>query len=145
MFIGAHLAAGLIIGKITNNYPLAIASAILVDADHLIPYFKHRIIFKPKKLWRAITNESDPYGNQRNFLHSFFSWFIISAIILLIDFNIGIIISLGYLSNLLLDLLDNSEFYPFYPLQYKIVGPVKYLSRQEIVFTAVLFVLFFII
>ena len=145
MFLGAHLAAGLIIGKVTNNYPLAISSALLIDIDHLIPYIKHRIILKPKKLWKTVTSENDPYGNQRNYLRSFFTWIIVSSIICFIDFHIGLIVSLGYLSNLLLDMLDSSEFYPFYPLKYKVSGPIKYLSKNEFFFTAILFLLFFLI
>jgi membrane-bound metal-dependent hydrolase YbcI (DUF457 family) len=145
MFVGAHIVAGLVIGKITHNYPLALASALLIDVDHLIPYVKHKVIFNPKKFWKVVTDPSDPYGNQRNYLHSFFTWIIVSAVFFLIDFRIGIVISLGYLSHLVLDLLDGSDFYPFYPFKYNFIGPVKYLSKHEILFTLALFIIFLIL
>lgn len=146
MFISAHIAAGLIIGKITHNYPLALAGALLIDIDHLIPYIKHKIIYNPKKFWKTVTNPLDPYGSQRNYLHSFFTWIVISAIAsFLINFNIGLILSISYLSHLILDMLDGSDFYPFYPLKYNFIGPIKYLSKYEFLFTLFLFVIFLIV
>lgn len=145
MFFFAHLFAGLIIGKLFGNYIIALLGALLVDIDHLIVYAKHGILFNPKKFWKTITNPLDPYGNQRNFLHSFFTWIIISAIIFLIDFRIGIIFSLAYLSHLILDLLDGSDFYPLYPLKFNIKGPIKYLSMQEWIVTLILLIVFILI
>jgi len=145
MFIVAHIVAGLIIGKITNNYPLALTGALFVDVDHLIPYIKHKVIFSPKKFWKTITDPLDPFGNQRNYLHSFLTWTIFTAIILQINFNLGVIFSLGYLSHLILDFLDGSDFYPLYPLKYKFNGPIKYFSKNELVFTILLFVCFLIL
>ena len=145
MFIGAHIVAGLIVGKITHNYPLALASALFVDVDHLIPYVKHNVIFNYNKFWKVITDPSDPYGNQRNYLHSFFTWAFLSIICFLIDFRIGLVVSLGYISHLFLDLLDGSDFYPFFPFRYNFIGPVKYLSRHELIVAVVLLIIFFII
>lgn len=143
MFFFAHLLAGLIIGKIYGNYLIALLGALLIDLDHLIPYIKHKILFNPKKFWKTIVNPKDPYGNQRNFLHSFFAWIIISAIIFLINFKIGIIFSLGYLSHLLLDILDGSDFYAFYPLKrVNIKGPIRYFSIQEWILTLILLIIF---
>jgi hypothetical protein len=145
MFVAAHIVAGLILGKITNNYPLALASALLVDVDHLIPYIKHKVIYSPKKFWKTVTNPVDRYGNQRNYLHSFITWSILSVVIFLINFKLGIILSLGYLSHLLLDLIDGSDFYPFYPLKYKFIGPIPYFSKYEFVFTLLLCIIFLVV
>lgn len=145
MFFFAHLFAGLIIGKVFGNYLFALIGAILIDLDHLIPYIKHKIIFNPKKFWKTITNPLDPYGNQRNFLHSFFTWIIISLIIFLIDFRIAIVFSLAYLSHLLLDLIDGSDLSPFYPLKFNVKGPIKYLSKFEWIITLVLLIVFLLI
>lgn len=144
MFIFAHLAAGLIIGKLTHNYPLALAAALLVDVDHLIPYVKHKVIYSFKKFWKTITDPSDPYGGQRNYLHSFITWIAVSLIAFLINFNIGLIISISYLSHLFLDMLNSSDFYPLYPLRYKFTGPIEYFSRKELIFTLALFVIFLV-
>ena len=144
MFILAHLAAGLIIGKISGNYPASLIGAIAIDLDHLAPYIRHKVLFNPKKFWKIITNPKDPYGNQRNFLHSLIAWISISSIFIIINFNVGIIFSLGYLSHLLLYLMDSSDFYPFYPFKLNIRGPIKYFSKFEFLFTAALFIVFFI-
>lgn len=116
-----------------------------MDLDHLAEYIQHKIILSPKKIWQAITSPEDPYGNQRNFLHSFFAWLPVSAIAIAINLSAGLIFSIAYLSHLLLDLIDSSDFHLFYPLRLNIRGPIKYLSKSEILFTAILFFIFFII
>ena len=145
MFILSHVIAGLIIGKILNNYTFALIGALFIDLDHLIPYVKHKVIFSPKKFWKTITNPLDPYGNQRNYLHSFFTWAIASVILLLIHFNIGLALSLGYLSHILLDMFDGSDFYPFYPFKYNFKGPIKYLSVRELILIIILLAVFLIL
>jgi len=115
---------GLIIGKVTGNYPAALVGALAIDLDHLIPYLKHKVLFDIKKLWKTITDPNDPYGNQRNYLHSFFSLIIIGLVsYILFNTNLAIAFFLGYLSHLVLDALDQSDFYPFYPIKLKIKGP----------------------
>ena len=145
MFFFAHLLAGLIIGKLSGSYLVALIGALFVDLDHLIIYIKHKIILKPKKLWRIIINHRDPYGFQRNFLHSFISWAIISVIILIINFNLGAVFSLAYLTHLLFDLVDNADFYPFYPFKWNVKGPIKYFSKGEMIFTLILLAIFVLI
>ena len=60
MFIVAHAAAGLIIGKVTNNYPIALVGSLVIDIDHLVPYVKHKVIFNPGKFWKTVTDPSLP-------------------------------------------------------------------------------------
>jgi hypothetical protein len=145
MFVGAHLAVGLLIGKATGNYPAALVGAMAIDVDHLWVYARHRVLLNPKKFWKTSTDTADPYGNQRNYLHSFFTWIVVSILAIMLDRSFGIAFSLGYASHLLLDLLDKSDFYPFYPLKFKIRGFIKYYSKTEFIFTASLFLLFFIL
>ena len=40
MTLPTHLVFGLIIGKVTGNYPLAVLAAIAVDVDHIVPFAK---------------------------------------------------------------------------------------------------------
>jgi len=144
LLIGSHLAAGLIIGKLTGSYILALCGALFVDLDHLISYAKNGIIFDLKKLWKTITDPKDPFGSQRNFLHSFIFWILVFLIFA--NSKAGFIFSLGYLSHLILDVLDGSDFRLFYPLsKINIKGPIGYLSRRELVLTLFLFIIFFII
>ena len=145
MFPFAHIISGLIIGKLSGLYIPALIGAVLVDLDHLISYAKHKVLFKPKKLWKTLTATKDPFGDQRNFLHSFITWPILSLVVIIINFQIGLIFALAYLIHLLLDMTDNADFYPFYPLKFKINGPMKYFSKEEFVFTLILLLIFILI
>ena len=142
MFILAHLAAGLIIGKASGSYAPSLIGALAVDVDHLVPYVKHKVFLSPRKLWKTITDPDDPYGNQRNFSHSFIFWAIISSVLTAVSFNAGLVFSIAYLSHLLLDLADGSDFYPFYPIKLNIRGPIAYMSKHEFLLTGLLFAIF---
>lgn len=146
MTVGTHIITGLIIGKVTGSYSAALVGALVVDVDHLIPYIKHKVLFNIKKLWKTITNPNDPYGDQRNYLHSLFTFIPISVVTyFLVDINIAITFSLGYLSHLILDALDGSDFYPFYPIKSKIKGPIEYLSKAEFILFIILLAVFLLL
>lgn len=141
-----HVIVGLILGKLTGNYTASLAGSLLIDADHLISYYKSGILFKPKELLKATTTEEDPWGDQRNILHSLVSWIIISLILCLIHLQIGLIISLAYFLHLVLDALDSADFFPLFPKKiFNIKGPVKYFSLSEILLMCVLIGVFFVI
>ena len=143
MFLLAHIAAGLIIGKATGNYPVSLIGAVAIDVDHTLSYFRNVILFKPKKIIAAIKDENDPWGDQRGFLHNVFLWMAITIAIYLFMPSDWLALSLGYLSHLILDALDNAVFYPFYPSKkIGFLGPIKYFSLQETAFTAFLFIIF---
>ena len=113
---------------------MALAGAVIWDVDHLIPYYHRGILKSPKKFWRAITTEADPYHGQRGWLHNVFAWLLITGVsLLLVPFQFGVAFSLGYLSHLILDALDSADFWPFYPVQkINVRGPIQYFSRGEI-------------
>jgi membrane-bound metal-dependent hydrolase YbcI (DUF457 family) len=135
MTLPTHVLAGLIIGKITGDFPTALAGSLVMDLDHTISYFRHGILFKPRQLFKAIHDEADPWGDQRNFLHSIFSWVVISILLVTINFNFGLVFSIAYFFHLVLDALDSADFYPFFPFRkFVIKGFVKYFSKQEIIF-----------
>lgn len=134
MTLPTHVLAGLIIGKITGDFPAALAGSLVMDLDHTISYFRHGILFKPRKLFTAVSAEADPWGDQRNFLHSIFSWVVISILLLIINFKFGLIFSIAYFFHLVLDALDSADFYPFFPFRKPAIkGFVKYYSKQEII------------
>ncbi len=137
---------GLIIGKLTGNYPAAIISSIAIDLDHVVSYFRHGILSKPRPLLQALVTQHDPGHDQRNILHSLITWSAVSLFITIINPELGIIISLGYLGHLFLDALDQAEFYPFYPYKKVVIrGPVPYFSPAELVFNLLLLVVFVIL
>lgn len=143
MFLGAHIAVGLIIGKVTGNYPAAFIGALFIDSDHLIPYIKHGVVRSFEKFWKFITNPADPLGEQRNILHNVGVWVLPSIVLLIFYPRFGIPFSLAYGSHLILDALDGSDYYPFYPLKViNLKGPIEYLSKAELIFTTFLFLIF---
>lgn len=146
MTLPSHIIAGLIIGKLTGNYPLAIASSTLIDVDHLQSYIKSGVILKPKLFWKTITDQADPYGDQRGYLHNLAIFFFTSAI-LFIAFSYAILpLILGWFGHLLLDMLDNSDYWPFYPKKWlNLKGPIIYASFQEVIFAIFLIVIYFLI
>lgn len=145
MLLSAHLAAGLLCGKFLGNYPIAIAGAVFIDVDHLIPYYKNNILFHPKKIYKALISRDDPYGDQRNILHNVFTWIILSVIWIFFDSQSGVVFAAAYFTHLLLDALDSSDFQPFLPFSIDVRGPIKYFSLQESFFTIILFCIFFLI
>ena len=143
MTLPTHVLAGLIIGKITGDFPTALAGSLAIDLDHAISYFRHGILFKPRKLLKATFNEADPWGDQRNFFHSIFSWVAVSILLLMFNYKIGLVFSIAYFFHLVLDALDGADFYPFFPLKKILIkGFVKYYSRQEIIFDICLILIF---
>jgi membrane-bound metal-dependent hydrolase YbcI (DUF457 family) len=135
MTLSTHLLAGLIVGEITGNFPAALFGSLIIDLDHTISYFRHGILFKPRRLFKTIQNEKDSWGDQRNFLHSIFGWIFVSVLFLVINFNFGLVFSLAYFFHLVFDALDSADFYPFFPSRkFVIKGFVKYFSKQEIIF-----------
>lgn len=146
MTIPTHIIAGLIIGKATGDYTTSILAASLVDFDHVISYAKNGLMQKPEKLWETMTREEDLYGDQRGYLHNIFSFLALTIIAVLINTQVGIVFSLGYLSHLILDAMDKSDFWPLYPMKnFRIRGFIKYFSYQELIFAAILVVVFFLI
>ncbi len=132
----------MIIGKITGNYPAAVASSVLIDLDHLQSYITHGVILKPKKLWSALTDQVDQWGDQRGIFHNVLFFGVIAVTLLIFAGVVGKIIILGYLGHLLLDALDNSDYWPLYPNKsINLRGPINYGSLQELVFFVMLLII----
>ncbi|MFA5643944.1 MAG: metal-dependent hydrolase [Patescibacteria group bacterium] len=140
MYSTTHLALGLIIGEITGDYTASLIGSLAIDIDHLIPAIRQNNIFNFKKIWLKSKSSKD---SSRSYFHSFFSWAFFSLVIMLINFRFGLVFSLAYLGHFLLDALDNSDFYPFYPFKkINIRGFIPYYSRQELIFSLFLFTMF---
>jgi len=135
MTLPTHLLAGLIIGNLTGNYTVAITGSLVVDLDHIISFYRHGILFNPKKLLKEVLDEKDPWKDQRNYLHNVFVWMVISIILCSINFSFGIIFSLCYFVHLIFDALNSVNFYPFYPSKkFLVKGFIKYGTRKELIF-----------
>jgi membrane-bound metal-dependent hydrolase YbcI (DUF457 family) len=146
MSIPVHIAMGILIGKVTGNYTLSLLAATVVDLDHGISYARNGILFSPRKLMDAIVNEHDPWGNQRNILHNVFIWGILSAVSFAGGFQMGLAITLGYLSHLILDAMDTADYYPFFPSKkVNLKGSIIYFSRHETVFVAIIAAVYFLL
>lgn len=143
MYSTTHLILGLVIGKVSGDYTASLLGSLIIDIDHLIPAIEERSIFNFKKIWKKTKEYSD---SSRSYFHSFFSWGFFSVIVSLIDLKFGLIFSMAYLGHFLLDAIDNSDFYPFYPFKnVNIKGFIPYYSRKELVFSLFLLLIFVIL
>ena len=114
---------------------MAITGSLVVDLDHIISFYRHGILFNPKKLLKEVLDEKDPWKDQRNYLHNVFVWMVISIILCSINFSFGIIFSLCYFVHLIFDALNSVNFYPFYPSKkFLVKGFIKYGTRKELIF-----------
>lgn len=146
MYIGTHLAAGLIIGKITGDYTPAIIGAVIADVDHLYSYYKHGLFRSAKVFIKYARTKEDPIHDERNYLHNLNIVFGISLIIMLFNFFIGLVFLISYFSHLLFDALDQTDFYPFWPnMKINLRGPIRFFSLGDIVISIVMLVIFFIV
>ncbi|MDO8667490.1 MAG: metal-dependent hydrolase [bacterium] len=146
MLLPTHLAAGLIIGKLTGDYTVAFIGSTAVDLDHFFAFYRSNVLSKFKKMIAATTSQNFIVSDQRNYFHNIFFFLAISAIAIIINFEIGLVFSLAYLSHLILDSLDDQVYFPFYPnKKINSRGPIKYFSGQEIAFALVLFFIFLIV
>lgn len=137
MYSTTHLAMGLIIGKLTGDYPAALLGSLIIDIDHLIPAAKEKRLFNIKEFWRRSKSFND---SARSFLHGLPAFIIISALICLFDWKFGLVFALAYLGHLILDALDDSSLPILYPnKKIDIKGFIPYYSREELLFSVVLF------
>ncbi len=139
MLLITHLLFGLLLGMMLDSMLVVVLGAIIVDFDHIIVYIKRGIIWSPKRLWKAITLDYDNYSNPRTVAHSLFAWLIVTIAVSIVSAEYGILFSIGYLSHLVLDAVDNYETKLMFPLKAEVVGPVGYNSRAEYALMAVIF------
>ena len=148
MLLLTHLLFGLLIGNLLGNMLLVAIGAVLVDIDHIYVFIKRGIIFYPRKLWHAMFTPHDPYGTSRTVAHSLFAWIIVTIAMSFVNKQYGAMISIGYLSHLMLDAIDNDDLQLMFPLKGHIRGPVVYNSKAEyflnIIMVAVIFVFFYL-
>ena len=147
MFWNTHLAAGLIVGKVTGQYDAALIASFFADLDHLIPLIKTGVILHPLALLRTTITEDDSYGNERHILHNVGVWLIISTFVYFaIGTEWGIAFLAAYFIHLLLDAIDGANFYPFYPnKRINFRGSIRYASLNEMFLSIILFGFFLLL
>jgi membrane-bound metal-dependent hydrolase YbcI (DUF457 family) len=146
MYFPSHLAAGLVIGKLTGDYTAAIVGSLFVDLDHFYSFFKHGLLKNWKTFIKASTSEEDPYDDQRNFFHNIFFYIIAMVIFLMINFSVGLVFMISYFVHLAMDALDGAEFYPFYPSKkINMMGPIGYFSKYDMAVSIVLVIIFLVL
>jgi len=149
MLLITHLLFGLFLGKLLGNILLVAIGAVIVDIDHVYMYLQSGMIFYPRKLLASMLAPHDPYGTQRTVAHSLFAWIVVTIALALVNKQYAGFISIGYLSHLLIDAIDNDDMQLMFPLKGHIRGPVVYNSRVEyiidVILVAVIFIFLYII
>ncbi|HMB65965.1 MAG TPA: metal-dependent hydrolase [Patescibacteria group bacterium] len=146
MTLPTHLMAGLIVGKMTGNYPAAIITSIVFDLVHLFFYYTPDLLFRPFKVLRKALRAKVYLKGERGVFHSIFTWVLVSVVFMLINFPLGVTVASAYFLHLILDALDTSSFYPFYPFKgLNLHGPIIYASFAEVIFLAILSGVYYLI
>lgn len=147
MTLPTHAIMGLIIGKLTGNYFVPIAFSVLPDSDHIVCYANEKLFNHLKHFWTTLMSEKRIFGTQRSFLHNIpILVFLCFILYFFVPWNIFIMIALAFLGHIILDCLDNSDYYPFDPYRkINMKGPIKYASYQEVIFGLCLLAVYFII
>ncbi|MFW0862692.1 MAG: metal-dependent hydrolase [Candidatus Komeilibacteria bacterium] len=146
MYAPSHIAAGLVIGKITGDYTTAVIASIFPDTDHAYAFFKHGYLKNWKKFVNIVVQQEDPFDDQRNYLHNIFVAVALSVIAMIINLQIGVIITVAYFLHLLMDALDGAEYYPFYPKKkINLKGPIGYFSKYDMAVSIVLIIIFLVL
>ncbi len=141
----AHPLIGLILGKKFSHTISFVAGSVLPDIDHLAVLIKNKH-FKPREIFYAMKNEKEYGENYKTpYTHSLLAWLVISLALLIINKNIGVAFSIGYLSHLILDIIDTDEKQLFYPLKKKIRGFLPVFSIFEIISTVILLIIYIVI
>jgi len=143
MYFPSHLAAGLVIGKLTGDYTTAIVASVFPDTDHLYAFFKHGYFKNWQKFINTVVKQEDPFDDQRNYFHNIFVAIMFWIIVMLINFHIGLVFSISYFIHLAMDGLDGAEYYPLYPnKKINLKGPVGYFSKYDMAVSIVLIMVF---
>lgn len=134
MTLPTHAITGLLIGTITGHPIVGLIAGCFPDIDHVYSYVKHGYLKNWKTFYKNAFGKEDVSGDQRNILHNIF----IAALICLIGFIAAplffVTFSLSYVSHLLLDALDTSDYFPLYPSRIiNIKGFIDFYSHQEVV------------
>jgi len=69
---------------------------------------------------------------------------LIYIVLFMFGFSALYAFSFGYLSHLFLDVLDNADIQPFYPLKINVIGPIPYFSIWELLFALIMLSIYFI-
>ena len=147
MTIPNHIALGLIIGKVTGDYTLAISTSLLLDCDHFVSLYKHGALKSFKLFWKTTTDAKDLWGDQRGILHNLFSVMLVFfAVYFSFGISIATTIGLSHLGHISLDAISKADSWLFRPFSnLKTRGFIPYYSTYEIIFFVGLILIFFLL
>jgi membrane-bound metal-dependent hydrolase YbcI (DUF457 family) len=131
---------GLIVGKVTGSYEIAVGTSVLLDLDHILPLARHGLLKNFKTFWNSVTNPEDPYEDQRGVLHTFLAVFLTTVVsYFLFGAFVSMVLGISHLGHIVFDLLSDSYSWPFRPFSnLKTRGFVPYYSKYEVLFFLIL-------
>ena len=147
MTIPNHLALGLIIGKATGSYEIAVATSVLLDCDHFIPLAKHGLLKNFKVFWSSIIKPEDRFGDQRGILHNILALFATTLFsYFLFGPHVALVIGLSHFGHIFLDMISDTDSRLFRPFSdFKTRGFIPYYSRYEVLFFLGLVLIFLVL
>lgn len=146
MTLPTHAISGLLIGSILGHPVVGLIAGCFPDIDHLYSYVKHGYIKNWKTFYKHAFGKEDVTGDQRNILHNVLVVLLLCLILSFILPKFFIVFSLGYISHIILDAIDTSDYFPLYPSKIiNIKGFLDFYSYQErILFTILLIIQLFV-
>lgn len=146
MTLPTHAVTGLLIGTLLGYPIIGLVTGCFPDIDHLYSYVKHGYFKNWKVFYKYAFGKDDVTGDQRNILHNVL---IVSLLCLLVFFTLHkffAVFSLAYISHIILDAVDTSDYFPFYPSKIiNIKGFLDFYSYQEgILFSVLLIIQLFV-
>ena len=143
MYTPSHLAAGLVIGKLTGDYTTAVVASVFPDTDHLYAFFKHGYFRNWRKFINTVVRQEDPFNDQRNYLNNIFIAIGFWIIVMVINLHVGIVFLVSYFFHLVMDSIDGAEYYPLYSSKrINLKGPIGYFSKYDMAVSIFLLMVF---
>lgn len=134
MTLPTHAITGLLIGTLTGHPVAGLIVGCFPDVDHMYSYVKHGYLKDWKTFYTNAFSKDDVSGDQRNILHNIIIAALICSIVFIVAPKFITVFSLAYISHLLLDALDTSDYFPLYPSKVlNIKGFIDFYSHQEMV------------
>lgn len=132
MTLPTHAVTGLLIGTLLGHPTLGLVVGCFPDIDHLYSYVKHGYLKNWRTFYRHAFGKDDVTGDQRNILHNILIVLLLCLVIFFVLPELFTVVSFAYISHIILDAIDTSDYFPLYPSKViNIKGFLDFYSYKE--------------
>lgn len=132
MTIMTHVLVGYALSAYVGSPAVVVVAAAVPDIDHLLA-LRSGAYSNTSSFITSLFQREDVSHSQRNILHNIVVTGIVSLAAWIVSGSAAF--SAGYISHILLDMIDGSFYYPLYPSKrFAFRGIIPYMSLQETLF-----------